>query len=293
MQQKVSYLYDAFDRLIGKRVDSDGDTGVDATEAYVYDGDQIVLQFGDDDDAALSDSDLTHRYLWGPAVDQLLADEAVTSLASAGTVSWALGDHQNTVRDVVQYDSGADTASVVDHNAYDSFGNKLSQTSPSHDLAFGYTGRIFDADTGLQWNGSADGGGRWYDAKTGRWLSEDSAGFDAGDPNLYRYAYNSSTIYVDPSGRFPVDDPAGQAWFAAHPIYWTNPNTGNTFIVPRLPYHAPGTIKPPSYSKGGEPPGYWWYVVPWHNRPTDSGWWTFWKGYRMDVVHCWWWMGCN
>ncbi|MCC7087509.1 MAG: hypothetical protein IT427_21095, partial [Pirellulales bacterium] len=92
--QLVLGTYDAFDRLIGKRMDSDGDTDVDATAAYVYDSDQIILQFGDDDDAALSDSDLTHRYLWGPAVDQLLAEENVAWYYAPGTVDWALSDHQ-------------------------------------------------------------------------------------------------------------------------------------------------------------------------------------------------------
>jgi RHS repeat-associated protein len=45
-----------------------------------------------------------------------------------------------------------------------------------------YTAREFDPVTGLQYNRQ-----RWYDSRTGRWLSEDPIGF-AGDPsNLYRY----------------------------------------------------------------------------------------------------------
>jgi YD repeat-containing protein len=128
--QQVTYTYDAFDRLIGRQADRNGDYASDVTEAFIYDGDQIILQFAGES----SPDALTHRYLWGPAVDQLLADEEVTSLAAAGTVSWALGDHQNTVRDVVQSSGG--TTSVVNHNAYDSFGNQLTSTSPEHDLAF-------------------------------------------------------------------------------------------------------------------------------------------------------------
>ncbi len=59
----------------------------------------------------------------------------------------------------------------------------------------GFTGRMFDTATGLQNNLN-----RWYDAKVGRWISEDPIGFAAGDANIYRYVGNSPTNYVDPSG---------------------------------------------------------------------------------------------
>jgi hypothetical protein len=39
-----------------------------------------------------------------------------------------------------------------------------------------------------------------YDAKIGRWLTEDPIGFDAGDPNLYRYVGNNPANAVDPTG---------------------------------------------------------------------------------------------
>jgi RHS repeat-associated protein len=115
------------------------------------------------------------RYLWGPGVDMLLADESVSDPATAGNVFWMLGDDQNTVRDVVQYNSGTDSTSVVDHNTYDAFGNKLSQSNAANDVLFSYTGKYLDVDTGLQWNGE-----RWYDANTGRWMNQDPIGFNGG-----------------------------------------------------------------------------------------------------------------
>ncbi len=39
-----------------------------------------------------------------------------------------------------------------------------------------------------------------YDPTVGRWLSQDPIGFQAGDPNLYRYVGNSPTNFTDPSG---------------------------------------------------------------------------------------------
>src|SRR4051794_5027778 len=41
-----------------------------------------------------------------------------------------------------------------------------------------------------------------YEPGTGRWLNEDPIGFDAGDPNLYRYVGNEPTDATDPSGKF-------------------------------------------------------------------------------------------
>jgi RHS repeat-associated protein len=60
---------------------------------------------------------------------------------------------------------------------------------------FGYTGRMFDTATGLQNNLN-----RWYDAKAGRWISEDPISFAAGDANIYRYVGNGPTNWADPDG---------------------------------------------------------------------------------------------
>jgi RHS repeat-associated protein len=78
------------------------------------------------------------------------------------------------------------------------------------DCLFGYTGRPFDAATGLQ-NNTA----RWYDPIVGRWLSEDP--INSG-PNLYEYCGNSPLLYVDPLGLFTA---FGQNWV----MPWS-PNAG-------------------------------------------------------------------
>jgi hypothetical protein len=44
-----------------------------------------------------------------------------------------------------------------------------------------------------------------YDPAIGKWLSEDSVGFQAADENLYRYARNDPTNATDPSGLTAVD----------------------------------------------------------------------------------------
>ena len=39
-----------------------------------------------------------------------------------------------------------------------------------------------------------------YDPQTGRFLSADPIGFQAGDTNLYRYVFNNPVKYTDPTG---------------------------------------------------------------------------------------------
>jgi RHS repeat-associated protein len=128
-------------------------------------------------------------------VDQLLADEQVTSTSSDGNTLWPLADHLGTIRDIADYDGGTPAFAITNHRVYDSFGRLESETNSAVDLVFGFTGKFHDADTGL--NNYLN---RWYDSRVGRWLSEDPAGFAAGDANLTRYVANSPTMYVDPLG---------------------------------------------------------------------------------------------
>jgi hypothetical protein len=92
------------------------------TTRYVHDRGQVVLELD-------GDGYVTHRYLWGPETDQLLADEQVGAGVNevmgdaddTHDVYWALSDHENTVRDLV------DNGQVMRlHRQYDSFGNLLA-----------------------------------------------------------------------------------------------------------------------------------------------------------------------
>ncbi|HXG09279.1 MAG TPA: RHS repeat-associated core domain-containing protein [Gemmataceae bacterium] len=133
------------------------------------------------------DGSLTNRYLHGDAVDQVFAD-----IAANGDVSWYLTDQLGSVRDMVDR-----YGQVRDALTYDGFGNVVVETDPAQGSRFGWTSREYDAETGLQYNRA-----RYYDPRTGRFLSEDPLGLGAGDPNFYRYVGNAPTTATDPSGLF-------------------------------------------------------------------------------------------
>jgi RHS repeat-associated protein len=139
-----------------------------------------------------------NRYLWGAAVDQLLADEAPTYPAigdPTANTRWALLDHQNSIRDLVDFDESDGSVDLIDHVIYQAFGQRAGEGDPDIASLFGYTGRLFDQQTDLQYNSA-----RWYDAALMQWLSEDPIGFAAGDPNPRRYVGNDPVNKVDPSG---------------------------------------------------------------------------------------------
>jgi RHS repeat-associated protein len=71
----------------------------------------------------------------------------------------------------------------------------ISETNSGNRGRYAWSGRELDVETGLQYNRA-----RYYDANTGRWMSQDPLGFDAGDSNLYRYVSNQPAVETDPSG---------------------------------------------------------------------------------------------
>ncbi|MCL4695266.1 MAG: RHS repeat-associated core domain-containing protein [Candidatus Hydrogenedentes bacterium] len=197
----VENSYDFANRWVRKLLDDDGDGTRDYTRVFAYDGNQIVLDFHRNGPCGMQGGHLRERYLWGPAVDQILAEEAVNG-GSAEHVLWTLTDHLNTVRDLARYVPGTDTTTVLNHLAYNAFGEVTSETNAAVDSLFLFTARPFDEDTGLQNNLN-----RWYDPAVGRWLSEDPIGYEARDPNLYRYVDNRPTNSFDPLGLQVVDYP--------------------------------------------------------------------------------------
>ncbi|MFO1065365.1 MAG: LamG-like jellyroll fold domain-containing protein [Pirellulales bacterium] len=178
--------YDVFDRRIAAMVDTTpGDANDGSVTYFVYSGIDIIADVIDADGSGTGSATVATRYLHGPAIDEVLAQE------SAGSVEWMLTDHLGTVRDLIN-----NQGQVVNHFKYDSYGNLVFSSDPTgHKTRYHYTGRELDAATGMQYNRA-----RYYDSSTGRFISQDPKGLAAGDPNLYAYVSNSPIEDRDPSG---------------------------------------------------------------------------------------------
>ncbi len=124
--KQVNYEYDAFNRLVRRTYDADGAGAGGATNQFwAYDeGINAVLQF----DGA-SASNLAHRYLWSDQVDDLFADEQVTSLSSGGNTLWALSDHLGSIRDIADYNEATGVTTVANHRTLSATGKIVSETT--------------------------------------------------------------------------------------------------------------------------------------------------------------------
>jgi RHS repeat-associated protein len=211
----IAYTYDVFDRRVAKQVDLDGSgPQTPQKEYYIYDGQHIALSFVDPDGPGAQAPALKHRYLHGAVVDQILADEVVSSTTTPGNVLWPLADNLDTVRDIVDFNEMTNVAQMVNHLTYDSFGRITAETNAAMDFLFAFTGRERDEETGLYYYRA-----RYYDPATGRFLSRDPIEFEALDPNLYRYVDNGPTNWKDPSGLWGEDVHRDlTAWWAQYLI---------------------------------------------------------------------------
>ncbi len=175
--QIVEFVYDARNRRLAKTVGN-------STIYFIDDGDNVLLELTDPDGNGPKPAVKTMRYLHGPNVDQILAQEN-----AAGVTQWLLTDLLGTTRDLVNSDG-----SVANHLRYDSFGNLISQANSAQVTRYLYTGREYEAELSLQYSRA-----RYYDAQHGRFISEDSIGL-AGGLNLFAYVENSPLGARDPSG---------------------------------------------------------------------------------------------
>ncbi len=187
----VNYYYDVFGNRDAEEV-IQGST--DTVTKFAYDGwnPATPASVGNENFSVWADlsstGSLTTQYLYGDKVDQILA-----RVDSHGT-GWFLTDNQGSVRKII--DNNGNLVASVDYDAYGNINQSTLYQSYTGALGrYTWTGREFDVETDLQYNRA-----RFYDPSTGRWISQDPMGFDAGDSNLYRYVNNAPTDRTDPSG---------------------------------------------------------------------------------------------
>ncbi len=185
---EANYVYDSLNRRIQKLVDADGaGSGSEISEHYVYNHQHVALEFLDRDGSAVAEQPaLELRNVFGPDVDQVLAQDAV----NASQTRWLLTDHLGTVREIV-----GDSGEIHNRILYNSYGQRNFTSPELGESRYGYTGREHDEETGALYLRA-----RNYDPALGRFMSQDPIGRHSGDTNYYRYVANNPVAGRDPSG---------------------------------------------------------------------------------------------
>ena len=217
----ITYGYDSAGRRIEKAYD--GQTVM----KYLYDGGHIIAEYDGTDS-------LLHKYIYGPGVDQPIC---MIDVADSNATYYY---HFDGLGSVIALTNSA--GSVVNLYEYSVYG-EVSATDPNHPNRFLFTGREFDADTGLYYYRA-----RYYNPYIARFLQTDPAG-DAMNP--YVYCGNDPLGAIDPSGSIAV---------------WTiDKETGaHTFVksIHPRPKNTPRwMISEPKYGKTWTwRQFFWWYV---------------------------------
>lgn len=180
---EAHFTYDVFNNLIIREIDADGAASGEAEIlATVYNGNHPWADYD-------AEGELLTHYLYGEIVDQIMA-----RIAPDGDIDWYNTDNLGSVRQIV--DAEGD---ILDEIDYDSFGNILTESSPSAGDRFKFTAREWESAVDLYFYRA-----RWYDPSAGRFISEDPAMFVL-DTNFARYVGNAPTILIDSSGLVPLE----------------------------------------------------------------------------------------
>ncbi|MFY9909071.1 MAG: RHS repeat-associated core domain-containing protein [Candidatus Sulfotelmatobacter sp.] len=165
----TTFKYDPF----GRRIQKSGPLG---TTNYLYDGPNAVEEVD-------SSGNAIARY-----VDSSEVDDQLSELRSS-KVSYYEQDGIGPISSLTN-----SASAVAGTYVYDAFGN-LTGSTGSITNPFRYTGREFDAETGVYFYRA-----RYYDSTVGRYIGEDPLGFPGSGPNFYGYVKNDPITLTDPFG---------------------------------------------------------------------------------------------
>jgi len=254
----ASFKYDSMGRRVEKTVNG-------TTTKYLYDGLDIIMEMN-------GSGTPTAFYVRTLNIDEPLARIDLSS----GEIRYYHADALGSVIALTD-----ENATVVTQYNYSPFGQTDVTGTDSTGLSqpFRYTGREWDGDTGLYYYRA-----RYYSPEMARFISEDPIGLEGninmyvyfdnvGNPsvsiNLYTYALNNPTNYIDPTGNFAqvlfevtaavlagtfIFYAIYEAYINAHPELWEEEPPALPHIEPAVCHvQDPRILGPQKFPRRAEP----------------------------------------
>ncbi|WP_026096990.1 RHS repeat-associated core domain-containing protein [Ideonella sp. B508-1] len=192
----------AFD--LGNRINT-ASSGGTTTSTYSYDGNGRRVEAWNNADSTTQSYVYDHtgvlrfQRIWTSGAKNdtkylYLGNRLVTEVNSAGTYT-----HEDALGSPVARTN--DSAALISKTRYEPYGNVASGFVPTKPDNIGFTGHVFDSNTGLVQMQQ-----RYYDPIAGRFLSTDPVVADVSNGgNFGRYTYVDNNPYakVDPTGMLP------------------------------------------------------------------------------------------
>jgi RHS repeat-associated protein len=183
----ASYAYDGQGRRISKTVEAEPS----AKRIFIYSGEQLIAE-------AAADGTILKQYIylgWRPVAWIEPAHTLLQRLKQylfGPKIVYLHTDHRGAVTAA----TGGDKRILWNSNV-DAFGNLHSTRNepPGIEQPLRLAGQYADRETGLYYNLA-----RYYNPRSGNFLSPDPAGLGSGSLDLYAYAAGDPLNYFDPDG---------------------------------------------------------------------------------------------
>ena len=149
------------------------------TTQFRYDGEDLILEMNGSDS-------ITANYTFGPGINNPL------QMHREGRNLYYVKDGLGSVTALTD-----SVGSIIHEYAYSVFGEIIEESGETVGNPFAHTSREWEPEVGLYYYRA-----RFYDARIGRFLSEDPIGFRGSRYNLYLYVKNAPSQLTDPWGLY-------------------------------------------------------------------------------------------